>query len=117
MTFNELVAHHLTTKKADLELTNQQLAERIGLEHGNFVSMLMRPRAKQSPMALKLVRRMCIGLGLTARQAARLLHARAKEHPEAATAVDVETLLWVVKTFNQAARDLRASEEGAAHGC
>ena len=114
MTFNQLVAEYLHQAKVREGLTNEQLARRIGLDKGNYISMLMTKPATQSPMSLKRVRHLATAMGLKPRQCARLVLARSRNHPDSATALDKETLTWVLRSFKDAAKERRAGGGPAA---
>jgi hypothetical protein len=82
----------------------------MGLKKGNFLSMHMQPNHRHSPMSLKRARQLAMAVGLKPRQCARLILARAKFHPDSATELDKDTLEWMLKSFNAAARELAAGE-------
>jgi transcriptional regulator with XRE-family HTH domain len=108
MSYNELIAEYLGQLKERSGLTTQQTAEKMGLKKGNFLSMHMQPNHRHSPMSLKRARQLAMAAGLKPRQCARLILARAKFHPDSATELDKDTLEWVLKSFNAAARELAA---------
>lgn len=114
MNFKERVARHLQAYQDAHALTNQQVADLLELEKGSYVAMLKHPTDSNSPMALKLLQRMCQAFCLTPLQAARLILARAKFHPDSATAIDVDVLGWTFRTLRLAGEQLRSGGGAAA---
>lgn len=101
-TFNELIAQHLHAAKIANDLTNAEMAARLGLERGNYISMLIRHPNEQSPLPLKRLCALAESFDLSVEDSARLLLLRAKHHPDAPTALDLPTLGWVHRTLTAA---------------
>lgn len=104
MTYRELIAQHLRTLK-DKGMTNQEVADKLGLGKGNYVSMLMNPVGVETPLALKRLPALTKLCGLTPYQAALLVVKRAQCHPDSATELCLETLTWTMHVFHAAKLD------------
>lgn len=117
-TYKELVTEHLQ-RAADTGLTRQQIADKLGLRRGNYVTMLMSPRyptAMLSPCRIPALSRLC---GLTALERLQLLYRRIVEFPNAAVQLSAEMLRMVMASTVEEVerRRLARGVVGRGHGC
>jgi hypothetical protein len=118
MGYKEMVTGHLESA-ADAGMTRQEIARKLGLRSGNYVSMLMSsayPTALLAPTRVPALARLC---GLTAIQRLALFCGRVKDHPANPMVLDVETFDYLLHTAVKALEEHRAGAvggKGALHG-
>lgn len=96
MKYRTLVATHLQSL-ADTGLTQQQVARRVGLKNGPYVSMLLNPD-REDILALNRLPALAEVCELDDVEALRLALLLARDHPNHASRIDQATMHWLVKT-------------------
>lgn len=93
-TYKQLVAGYLQ-RAADSGLSRREIASRLGLRHGNYISMLMSPSdpAMLSPSRIPALSRLC---GLTPLEQLQLVNRRVVDFPDAAVQLSTELLRMVM---------------------
>lgn len=112
-TYKQLVAAALQTL-VDRGLTHREIAKQIGLENGNVVTMHLNPSAPIAPFPLNRLPALARASGLTPYESTRLVHARAKCHPDRASAMDTDTFAWLLRSGVGAAREVKARRSSVA---
>jgi transcriptional regulator with XRE-family HTH domain len=94
-TYKTRVAEHLESAASRYGLTQQQLAERLGLKKGNYVSMLANPATKDqlSLSRLPALAKLC---GLTPAECLALVYRRIADHPDQPVQLDVDVFKLVL---------------------
>lgn len=90
MTYRQLVANHLQAL-ADEGRTQRQIADLLGVKGRNYISMLMKPNG-QEILALKRLPALVVARRLSNYEAVKLPYMLCRDHPEHASALDIETL-------------------------
>lgn len=91
MNYRELVASHLQTMRAG-GLTNQQIADKLGLGKGNYVSMLMNMAEAGTVLALRRLPALAEACGLNDYEALLLVFKLAQYG--CASEWDAATFAW-----------------------
>jgi hypothetical protein len=94
MNYRELVVQHLQTLRVR-GLTNQQIADKLGLAKGNYVSMLMKLEESGTVLALKRLPDLQDSCGFNDYEALRLWFKLAKDGH--ASEWDAATFRWYGK--------------------
>lgn len=105
MNYRELVASHLQTLR-DHGLTNQQIADKLGLAKGNYVSMLINTEETGTVLALKRLPALTNACGLNDYEALLLVFKLA--HYGCASEWDAATFRWHGKILTGALRIYKA---------
>lgn len=111
MNYRELVVQHLQTLR-DRGLTNQQIADKLGLAKGNYVSMLMKLEESGTVLALKRLPDLVDVCGLDDYAAFRLAFRFAQDGH--ASEWDAATFRWHGKILMGALRSYKARKSLAA---
>lgn len=116
MNYRQLVASHLKAL-ADDGRTQKQIAALIGVRGRNYISMLINPHG-QEILALKRVPALAAALKLSDREALTLPYMLGRDHPNHASALDVDTLTWLMRTTVRACAEMKKAKERkeAKHG-
>lgn len=96
MNYRQLVSNHLQAL-ADEGRSQKQIAALIGVKSANYISMLMNPDGNDI-LALKRVPALVTARRLSDREALKLPYLLCRDYPDHASALDVTTLAWLMRT-------------------
>lgn len=113
MNYKERIAT-LLRSALDKGLTQAELAQELGFNKPNLISMHVDPLNTISPFPLKRIPALARHCGLTDQEALGLINARAICHPTSATEVDQPTLTFMLRCGITSLAARRA-KSGATH--
>lgn len=108
MNYRQLVASHLQAL-ADEGRTQKQIAALIGVKGGNYISMLINP-VGHDILALKRVPALAAARGLSDREALKMPYLLCRDHPDHASALDVDTLAWLMRITVRASAEVKSAK-------
>jgi transcriptional regulator with XRE-family HTH domain len=96
MNYKELVRSHLQPL-LDTGMTQREVAEKLGLENPNYVSMMLSDRYPEAELGLARLPALCALCGLTARESLRLAKRLLAGGTKKAVHLDVPTFEWLLR--------------------
>lgn len=106
----------LLRERADLGLSQKEMAEKLGIASKNYISMISgKSKRATSPLPLTRIPNLVELCGLTPKQGLELVFLRAKCHPKNPTAFDTATMACVMSWTRTVLAEREAAKE-TCHG-
>lgn len=105
-TYKELVRSHLQPL-IDAGMTQREIAEKLGIESPNYISMVLSDRYPEALLPLTRLPAMCSLCGLTATESLRLAKRLVAAGAKKAVHMDVATFEWMLRCTALALKEPR----------
>lgn len=107
-TYKTLVRSHLQPLIA-AGMTQREVAEKLGIESHNFISMILSDRYPEALLPLTRLPAMCSLCGLTGTQSLRLVKRVVADSAVKAMHMDVATFEWILRCTALALKEPRGA--------
>lgn len=111
MKSKELVIQHIAAKLSQGDFKQRHVAQALGINSPNFVSMLLSPEYPRTLLPLNRLQAFSEFCGLTPLQTVNLAVARIQDGEKGAVEMSKGTLLWLFKRFVLALMDYSSSKK------
>ncbi len=107
-TYKSMVRGHLQPL-LDAGATQRQIADSLGLENPNFISMVLSDRYPNALLSFPRLRAMCALCGLSATQSLSLVRQLSKVSGKKSVQFDEETFEWMLRCTALALKEPRGA--------